>query len=237
MNDLILKTSDLDVYYGESQILRNISLDIEKNKISAIMGRNGVGKTTLLKTLLGLLQQKEGEIELDGTSISTAPTDERIRHGLAYVPQGREIFPKLSVYENLVIGLEALPPGEKKVVPEDELYGLFPVLGQMKRRMGGNLSGGQQQQLAIARALVGKPKILILDEPTEGIQPSIIQDINKVLIQLKEKGEMTIILVEQYFDFARKCADHFFLMERGQIALKGTAEELTDEQIKSYLTF
>ena len=156
---------------------------------------------------------------------------------MAYVPQGRGIFSKLSVFENLQIGLEALAQGEKKVVPEDEIYGLFPVLGQMKRRMGGNLSGGQQQQLAIARALVGKPKVLILDEPTEGIQPSIIQDIEKVLVQLKEKGDMTIILVEQYFAFARQCADSFYLMERGRIGLSGRSEDLSDEEIKAYLTF
>ena len=237
MKETILSTSGLDVYYGESQILRGIDIDIPKNEITAVMGRNGVGKTTLLKTLMGLLSQREGVIKLDKEDVSTAPTDYRVRQGLAYVPQGREIFPKLSVFENLQIGLEALSPGQKKEVPEDEIYGLFPVLGQMKRRMGGNLSGGQQQQLAIARALVGKPKVLILDEPTEGIQPSIIQDIEKVLVQLKEQGDMTIILVEQYFEFARQCADSFYLMERGRIGLSGTSKELTDEEIKSYLTF
>lgn len=233
--DTILAVEDLDVHYGGSRILRDLSLQIGRGSIAAIMGRNGVGKTTLLKAMVGLLTPTKGKVFFAGSDISAEPTDCRARLGLGYVPQGREIFPRLSVLENLQAGLQARQDGLRDV-PE-EVYELFPVLAQMADRMGGNLSGGQQQQLAIARALVGDPDVLILDEPTEGIQPSIILEIERVLLKLKEGGKFTIVLVEQYFDFARQIADHFFLMDRGEILLQGSADELSDESIKSHLTF
>lgn len=235
-NQTLLSVEDLDVYYGESRILRNVKLDITHGSIIAVMGRNGVGKTTLMKAIMGLLPARKGQIHLNGKEITQWTPDLRARAGIAIVPQGREIFSKLSVLENLQIGLEARTDG-LKTIPEDLIYSLFPVLSDMKHRAGGNLSGGQQQQLAIARALVGDPDVLILDEPTEGIQPSIILEIEKILLRLKDESDLTIILVEQYFAFARQIADYFYLMDRGSIALHGTADELSDESIKQYLTF
>jgi len=234
--ETLLKIEHLDTYYGESQILRNINLQIRKGAITTIMGRNGVGKSTLLKTLTGLLKAAKGKILYKGNDITDEAADKRARSGIGYVPQGREIFPKLSVLENLQLGLEARRDKLRKV-PEDEIYELFPVLGQMKKRMGGNLSGGQQQQLAIARALVGKPDVLLLDEPTEGIQPSIIDDIEAVLKKLKNSGEYSIILVEQSLDFAREVTDHYYILERGSVVLEGAAEELSDDHLKRYLAF
>ena len=232
--ETILAVEELDVHYGGSRILRDISLQVPSGSIVAVMGRNGVGKTTLLKAIMGLLTPSKGRVFFAGEDVTALTADKRTRRGLGYVPQGREIFPQLTVRENLEIGLQARDGGGK--VPE-EVFALFPVLADMQERMGGNLSGGQQQQLAIARALVGDPKVLMLDEPTEGIQPSIILEIEKVLLQLKERGEFAIVLVEQYFDFARQIADHFFLMDRGSILLQGTADELSDESIKTHLTF
>ena len=232
--ETILAVEELDVHYGGSRILRDISLQVPSGSIVAVMGRNGVGKTTLLKAIMGLLTPSKGRVFFAGEDVTALTADKRTRRGLGYVPQGREIFPQLTVRENLEIGLQARGGGGK--VPE-EVFALFPVLADMQERMGGNLSGGQQQQLAIARALVGEPKVLMLDEPTEGIQPSIILEIEKVLLQLKERGEFAIVLVEQYFDFARQIADHFFLMDRGSILLQGTADELSDESIKTHLTF
>ena len=229
-----LAVEELDVHYGGSRILRDISLQVSGGSIVAVMGRNGVGKTTLLKAIMGLLLPSKGRVFFAGEDVTALTADKRTRRGLGYVPQGREIFPQLTVRENLEIGLQARGGGRE--VPE-EVFALFPVLADMQERMGGNLSGGQQQQLAIARALVGEPKVLMLDEPTEGIQPSIILEIEKVLLQLKERGEFAIVLVEQYFDFARQIADHFFLMDRGSILLQGTADELSDESIKTHLTF
>ena len=229
-----LAVEELDVHYGGSRILRDISLQVPSGSIVAVMGRNGVGKTTLLKAIMGLLAPSKGRVFFAGEDVTALTADKRTRRGLGYVPQGREIFPQLTVRENLEIGLQARGGGRE--VPE-EVFALFPVLADMQERMGGNLSGGQQQQLAIARALVGEPKVLMLDEPTEGIQPSIILEIEKVLLQLKERGEFAIVLVEQYFDFARQIADHFFLMDRGSILLQGTADELSDESIKTHLTF
>lgn len=236
MSDAILSTKDLEVSYGGSRILRQATLEIPRGAIAAVMGRNGMGKTTLLKALMGLLQPDQGYIIFEDEDITEVSPDRRARLGLGYVPQGREIFPKLTVMENLRVGLEACTRRQSQV-PEEMVYDLFPILSEMRHRQGGNLSGGQQQQLAIARALVGEPKVLLLDEPTEGIQPSIIQEIEKVLIRLKEETEMTIVLVEQYFDFARQIADCFFLMDRGSIPLSGSGEELSDESIKEYLTF
>ena len=232
--ETILAVEELDVHYGGSRILRDISLQVPSGSIVAVMGRNGVGKTTLLKAIMGLLAPSKGRVFFAGEDVTALTADKRTRRGLGYVPQGREIFPQLTVRENLEIGLQARDGGRE--VPE-EVFALFPVLADMQERMGGNLSGGQQQQLAIARALVGEPKVLMLDEPTEGIQPSIILEIEKVLLQLKERGEFAIVLVEQYFDFARQIADHFFLMDRGSILLQGTADELSDESIKTHLTF
>ena len=229
-----LAGEELDVHYGGSRILRDISLRVPGGSIVAVMGRNGVGKTTLLKAIMGLLAPTKGRVFFAGEDVTGLTADQRTRRGLGYVPQGREIFPQLTVRENLQIGLQACGGGGE--VPE-EVFALFPVLAEMQERMGGNLSGGQQQQLAIARALIGEPKVLMLDEPTEGIQPSIILQIEKVLLQLKERGEFAIVLVEQYFDFARQIADHFFLMDRGSILLQGTADELSDESIKTHLTF
>ena len=233
--EAILAVEDLDVHYGGSRILRDISLNIPSGSIAAVMGRNGVGKTTLLKAIMGLVEPSKGSVCFDVDDITTISSDRRARQGLAYVPQGREIFPRLTVTENLAIGLEAREQGGSEFFAE--VFELFPVLAEMQDRMGGNLSGGQQQQLAIGRALVGGPKVLMLDEPTEGIQPSIIIEIEKVLLSLKERGEFTIVLVEQYFDFARQIADHFFLMDRGSIILQGAADELSDESIKTHLTF
>ena len=229
-----LAVEELDIHYGGSRILRDISLQVPSGSIVAVMGRNGVGKTTLLKAIMGLLTPSKGRVFFAGEDVTALTADKRTRRGLGYVPQGREIFPQLTVRENLEIGLQARGGGGEV---SEEVFTLFPVLADMQERMGGNLSGGQQQQLAIARALVGEPKVLMLDEPTEGIQPSIILEIEKVLLQLKERGEFAIVLVEQYFDFARQIADHFFLMDRGSILLQGTADELSDESIKTHLTF
>ena len=229
-----LAVEELDVHYGGSRILRDISLQVPSGSIVAVMGRNGVGKTTLLKAIMGLLAPSKGRVFFASEDVTALTADKRTRRGLGYVPQGREIFPQLTVRENLEIGLQARAGGGEV---SEEVFTLFPVLADMQERMGGNLSGGQQQQLAIARALVGEPKVLMLDEPTEGIQPSIILEIEKVLLQLKERGEFAIVLVEQYFDFARQIADHFFLMDRGSILLQGTADELSDESIKTQLTF
>lgn len=232
--ETVLAVENLEVHYGGSRILRDISLQVPSGSIVAVMGRNGVGKTTLLKAIMGLLTPSKGRVFFAGEDVTLLTADQRTRRGLGYVPQGREIFPQLTVRENLEIGLAACAGAGR--VPE-EVFALFPVLADMQERLGGNLSGGQQQQLAIARALVGQPKVLMLDEPTEGIQPSIILAIEKVLLQLKERGEFAIVLVEQYFDFARQIADYFFLMDRGRILLQGTADELSDESIKTHLTF
>jgi urea transport system ATP-binding protein len=232
----MLETQKLDIYYGESRILRQVDLKLQQGRITALMGRNGVGKTTLLKSLIGLLSAREGAVKLDGKSINAFGPEKRAKLGIAYVPQGREIFPKLTIEENLILGLEARTDGLKKV-PKDEIYALFPFLAKMEKRLGGNLSGGQQQQLAIARALIGNPSVLLLDEPTEGIQPSIIQDIEGVLAQLKSSGKMAILLVEQYLDFARRLADDFYIMERGTMVMSGDISALTEESIKRHLAF
>jgi urea transport system ATP-binding protein len=232
----LLRVRNLDIHYGESQALRDVNLELEPGTITALMGRNGVGKTTLLKAIMGLLPARKGEVAFRGKGLNGLPPEKRARSGIAYVPQGREIFPKLTIEENLLLGLEARPEKLKKI-PEDEVFGLFPVLKDMRKRLGGNLSGGQQQQLAIARALLGKPKVLLLDEPTEGIQPSIIDDIEKVLFGLKAKGEIAILLVEQYLDFARRLGDRYYIMERGTMVQGGKTSELTEESVKKHLAF
>ena len=214
----MLTVSNINQYYGGSHILRDVSLQATRGKVSVILGRNGVGKTTLLKSLMGLVAIKTGSIEFDGRVIERATPYERARAGIGYVPQGREIFSRLTVEDNLRMGLASKPAGTP--IPA-ELFELFPVLKQMRQRRGGDLSGGQQQQLAIARALAAAPKLLVLDEPTEGIQPSIIKDIGRVIRMLADRGDMAILLVEQYYDFAEALADDYIVMERGAVLARG----------------
>ena len=229
----MLSVADLSFSYGEVQALRNVSLDVPSATIVSVMGRNGVGKTTLMKNIVGILRSSAGIIQLDSQSIEKTPAHQRILAGIGYVPQGRMIFPKLTVEENLRVGLSGSL--KRKLVP-DEVLDLFPVLRQMCDRMGGDLSGGQQQQLAIGRALVTDPKILILDEPTEGIQPNVIQQIGQVLTQLVEQRQMAILIVEQYLDFVREFCQHFYIMNRGEIVANAEAEGLTQEIIREYLS-
>jgi len=230
----MLAVRDIDLYYGASQALWNVSFQAEKGAVTCVLGRNGVGKTSLLRAIVGQQPIARGTIEWEDAQISNLPVPARTRRGIAYVPQGREIFPILTVAENLRTGFAPLPRSERSV--PDEIFDLFPVLHDMLGRRGGDLSGGQQQQLAIARALVTRPRLLILDEPTEGIQPSIIKDIERVIGLLRDRGEMAILLVEQYFEFARDLADAFAVMERGEIVLSGTREEMVEQDVRRYLT-
>jgi urea transport system ATP-binding protein len=230
----MLTVRGLNHYYGGSHTLRDVSLDVATGSCTALLGRNGVGKSTLLKCLMGVLPVRSGEILFDGQDITTLPPHARARRGLAYVPQGREIFSRLTVEENLLTGFASQSKGSARDIPED-IYDMFPVLKEMRRRRGGDLSGGQQQQLAIARALLTKPKLLILDEPTEGIQPSIIKDIERVIRRLTERRDMGILLVEQYFDFARALADQFAVMSRGQIVKRGAGAEMDAEDVRVLL--
>jgi urea transport system ATP-binding protein len=226
----MLKASHIHQYYGGSHILRDVSLQTELGKVTVVLGRNGVGKTTLLKSLMGLVPIREGEISFNGQDLTKATSYQRARAGIGFVPQGREIFSRLTVEENLRMGLAYLPTFTP--IPE-ELFELFPVLKQMLQRRGGDLSGGQQQQLAIARALAAKPKLLILDEPTEGIQPNIIQDIGVVIRMLADRGDMAILLVEQYYDFAEQLADHYVVMERGAVVASGLGKDMQANQVRS----
>ena len=214
----MLEVRGLDVAYGESQVLWNVSLDVPAGTVVCLMGRNGVGKTTLLKSIMGLLPVRSGSVKFDGHDLGGRRPEERAARGIGYVPQGREIFPNLTVQENLRMGLAYKNGGTP--IPS-ELFDLFPVLKQMLQRRGGDLSGGQQQQLAIARALAAGPKLLMLDEPTEGIQPSIIKDIGRVIRMLADRKTMAIVLVEQYYDFAAELADQYLVMERGEIIQRG----------------
>jgi urea transport system ATP-binding protein len=225
----MLKLSNINQYYGGSHILRDVTLQATRGKVSVILGRNGVGKTTLLKCLMGLVAVKTGSIEFDGRAIERATPYERARAGMGYVPQGREIFARLTVEENLRMGLASKPAGTP--IPA-ELFELFPVLKQMRQRRGGDLSGGQQQQLAIARALAAGPKLLILDEPTEGIQPSIIKDIGRVIRMLADRGDMAIVLVEQYYDFAQALADDYVVMERGSVLAHGRGADMEADAVR-----
>jgi urea transport system ATP-binding protein len=227
----MLTVTDLNHYYGGSHTLRDITFEIAPGSCTAVLGRNGVGKSTLLKCLMGVLRLRSGAIHFDGRDITRLAPHARAHSGIGYVPQGREIFPRLTVEENLLTGF-AEPAG---VIPE-EIYAMFPVLKEMRRRRGGDLSGGQQQQLAIARALLTHPKLLILDEPTEGIQPSIIKDIERVIRGLTERKDMAILLVEQYFDFAHALADQFLVMARGEIVKRGGRAELESDELRRYLS-
>ena len=228
----MLAVSNLNQYYGGSHILRNLSFEAPAGKVTALLGRNGVGKTTLLKTLMGLLPAKSGQVHFQQNDITAVKPYERVRAGIGYVPQGREIFPRLTVEENLQMGLAARPPGAS--IPE-RIFEMFPVLRSMLRRRGGDLSGGQQQQLAIGRALAVGPRLLILDEPTEGIQPSIIKDIERAIRTLAESGEMAILLVEQYYDFARSLADQYLVMERGEIVARGAGADMDRDEVRRLL--
>jgi urea transport system ATP-binding protein len=229
----MLKVDNLNQYYGGSHILRNLAFEAPAGKVTALLGRNGVGKTTLLKCLMGLLPAASGTIGFDGRDLTRAAPHERVRAGIGYVPQGREIFPRLTVAENLEMGLATRPRGAE--LPP-RIFEMFPVLRQMLRRRGGDLSGGQQQQLAIGRALAMGPRLLILDEPTEGIQPSIIKDIERAIRALAESGEMAILLVEQYYDFARSLADHYLVMERGEIVMRGLGSDMDKDGVKEALS-
>jgi urea transport system ATP-binding protein len=228
----MLKVENLNQYYGGSHILRGLSFEVPLGKVTTLLGRNGVGKTTLLKSLMGLVPAATGSISFGGDDITRAPSHARVRAGIGYVPQGREIFPRLTVEENLQMGLATRPRGTP--LPT-RIFDMFPVLKQMIGRRGGDLSGGQQQQLAIGRALAFGPKLLILDEPTEGIQPSIIKDIERAIRSLAESGEMAILLVEQYYDFARSLADQYLVMERGEIVMRGEGTSMDVDGVREAL--
>ncbi len=230
----MLAVNDVNLYYGASHALRGVSASAALGRITCVLGRNGVGKTSLMRAIVGLQPIASGSVTWEGHDISLLPPYERARRGIGYVPQGREIFGRLTVKENLETGFAPLPRGVRAV--PDEIFDLFPILKGMLRRRGGDLSGGQQQQLAIARALVTKPRLLILDEPTEGIQPSIIKDIGRVIKSLAQSGRMAILLVEQYFDFARDLADDFVVMDRGEVVLAGSAADMVERDVRRYLT-
>ncbi len=227
----MLKVEGIDLAYGAAKVLRSVSVEADVGQVSCVLGRNGVGKTSLLRAIVGHQPISAGRILVGGEDISRLPAYERARRGVAYVPQGREIFPLLTVRENLETGFAPVARRERYV--PDEIFDLFPVLGQMMNRRGGDLSGGQQQQLAIGRALVTRPRLLVLDEPTEGIQPSVIKDIGRAIEYLREKGEMAILLVEQYFDFARELADRFIVMERGEVVMAGSKDDLKGDDVRS----
>lgn len=233
--DNMLQVSELHQYYGGSHILRGLSFETKPGEITCLLGRNGVGKTTLLKCLMGLIPAKSGSINWQGQSINSRKPHQRVQAGIAYVPQGREIFPRLTVEENLLMGLARFSGSQATQVPE-EIWQLFPVLWQMKQRRGGDLSGGQQQQLAIGRALACKPQLLILDEPTEGIQPSVIKEIGAVIRQLAARGDMAILLVEQFYDFAAGLADNYLVMSRGEIVQRGQGREMENDGVRGLVT-
>jgi len=228
----MLSVRNLNQFYGGSHILRDLTFEIPAGKVTALLGRNGVGKTTLLRTLMGLVPAKDGDIVFYDRNITHVKPYERAKAGIGYVPQGREIFPRLTVEENLQMGLATLPRGAR--VP-GRIFEMFPVLRQMLGRRGGDLSGGQQQQLAIGRALAMGPRLLILDEPTEGIQPSIIKDIERVIRALAATGDMAILLVETYYDFARSLADQYIVMERGEILKQGAGADMDRDGVKALL--
>jgi urea transport system ATP-binding protein len=229
----VLKVDGLNQYYGGSHILRGLGFEARLGEVTVVLGRNGVGKTTLLKSLMGVVPVKTGSITLDGQDITRATSYERVRRGIGYVPQGREIFNRLTVDENLRMGLASRPGGT--AIP-GELFELFPILKQFMQRRGGDLSGGQQQQLAIARALAAGPKLLMLDEPTEGIQPSIIKDIGRVIRMLADRRTMAIVLVEQFYDFAAELADQYLVMERGEIVQRGRGKDMDADGVRQRMS-
>ncbi len=230
----MLEVNNIDLYYGAAQALRDVSLKVEPGKVACVLGRNGVGKTSLLRAIVGQQPVAKGTITFNGTNITKTPPADRARMGVAFVPQGREIFPLLTVEENLETGFAPLKRADRSI-PED-VYSLFPVLKSMTRRRGGDLSGGQQQQLAIGRALTMRPKLIVFDEPTEGIQPSIIKDIGNAIKYLRDRGDIAILLVEQYFDFAAELADTFAVMERGQFILSGDRAMMQSTDVRQRLS-
>ena len=229
----MLKINHMDAYYGESRIIADLNMEVENGKIVCLIGRNGVGKSTTLKSIMGLVNTPKGSILLDEKEIIKMPTYDRVKAGIGYVPQGRDIFPQMTVKENLELGLTTT--GREKKVP-DYIYDLFPILPKFAARRGGDLSDGQQQQLAIARALVTKPKILVLDEPTEGIQPSIIQDIGKAIRRVNKELGITVLIVEQYLEFVLEISDYIYMMEKGNIVMQGKTGELDALQIQKAMT-
>lgn len=230
----MLQVKGIDLFYGASQALREVNLAAEVGKVTCVLGRNGVGKTSLLRSIMGHEKTRGGGIQWEGRDITRMPTYDRAAAGIAIVPQGREIFPLLTVEENLKTGFSALPRADRFI--PDEIFDLFPVLRDMLGRRGGDLSGGQQQQLAIGRALVTRPRLLLLDEPTEGIQPSIITDIGEVIRLLGQRGDMAIVLVEQYFDFARELMDDYVVMDRGEVVIAGAASDMVEADVRRHLT-
>lgn len=230
----MLEAQNIDLYYGASQALQNVSLNAKKGEITCVLGRNGVGKSSLMQSITGRHLAKSGTVTWEGKDITRMSAADRARRGIAYVPQGRQIFSQLTVQENLKTGFAVLPRSERKI--PQEIFDLFPVLRKMLHRRGGDLSGGQQQQLSIARALIMQPRLLILDEPTEGIQPSIIKDIHNVITILKQQGEMAILLVEQYFEFARDLGDCYAVMDRGEVVLSGDIHTMNEAEVRHYLT-
>ncbi len=230
----MLEICEVDLHYGASQALKKVSLRAEKGRVTCVMGRNGVGKTSLMRAVAGQQPISGGAIVWEGQDISRLAPYERAKRGVAYVPQGRDVFSQLTVLENLKTGFSVLPRAHRHI--SDEIFELFPVLKQMIKRRGGDLSGGQQQQLAIARALVTRPGLLILDEPTEGIQPSIIKDIQNVISLLRSRGGMAVLLVEQYFEFARDLADGYLVMDRGEAVLSGLGAEMDEAEVRRYIT-
>jgi urea transport system ATP-binding protein len=230
----MLEVEKVDLHYGAAIALRKVSIRVDVGAVTCLLGRNGVGKTSMLRAIVGAHPISAGTIRWEGEDISRLPMYERAKRGIAWVPQGRDVFPLLTVKENLETGFAVLPRGERKV--PDEIFQLFPILKTMMRRRGGDLSGGQQQQLSIARALVMKPRLIVLDEPTEGIQPSIIKDIGRVIALLRARGDMAILLVEQYFDFAHELAQTMVVMDRGDIVLAGRREDLDEADVRRRLS-
>jgi len=230
----MLRVDSIDLHYGASQALRSVSLEAALGNVTCVLGRNGVGKTSLLRAIMGQQKVTTGTVRWNDADVTALPPYRRSAAGIALVPQGREIFPLLTVEENLRTGFAALPRAQRTI--PDEIYELFPVLRDMMGRRGGDLSGGQQQQLAIARALVTRPGLLLLDEPTEGIQPSIIKDIGRVISKLAARSDMAIVLVEQYFDFARDLADAFIVMDRGEVVIAGRKDDMVEADVRRYLT-
>ncbi len=226
----MLSVDKIDLFYGAAQALRGVSLKAEIGKVTCVLGRNGVGKSSLLRAIVGLQSINSGAISWRGEEIGALPAHQRARRGIGYVPQGREIFPLLTVRENLLTGLVTQPRARRFI--DDEIFSLFPVLSDMLGRRGGDLSGGQQQQLAIGRALVTRPKLLVLDEPTEGIQPSIIKDIGRAIAYLRQKGEMAILIVEQYFEWARDLCDDYVVMDRGAVVLAGDRGSMVESEVR-----